>query len=646
MGVREYGKSKGKDDFINFGEAFSSDESVVGSYTGGKNGNARMDGMIYFPLRNAISDTISSGSKTSKISEVLKNRYDESKGIYKDPNRLVTFIDNHDVDRWGKVTKGNIAMTKAAYGILYTIPCIPQVYYGSEQGFEDETRAGMFQGSFLKDGQTQTKDLFDVTSDWYKYFQKLNLMRRNNRVFRYNTLDILKDTNDGAGLFAYLVRETDENGSVKANGKKAIYVMNTSNSQKVLNATCSGLAQGDKFSLIDTVESKKYEGVSSCATNDIEETFVVTNDKKVQIIVPGTSCAIYLMTESGSSSASGTVTLSLTVPTTTVTGRTATIKGKTSVAGRVKIIMNDDYGLAEEVDAETNVEFTKAVDVSKYSSDRIRVILLQEVSGVHSMSEEKWFRYDIPFKLVKSVSDPSGDDNGVGVAKGKITIPTDPPFASTMDIQGVDVYRKANDIRLGVKMGAVSHGWNPTAAQFDHVVFYIFISDGNDATGCDFHPQSNYKLPASFGKWDYMFQCNGWGQAYYKADGASATTQGTATTPAAEHTPEIEWYKLSDNTPGIQKYYKLDWSGYTRSVGQEWADDKPGMVWFTISSQAMGLPADLSGYKIYINTWDFDMGNPRGIQNGAAERYKFGTSIAVADTPLVCDETDTVIVIQ
>ena len=244
MGVRPYAISKGKKDFIDFGEAFSQDEKIVGSYTKSDSGTARMDGTIYFPLRYAIADTISSGSKTSTISDVLKNRY---KNIYKNPDRRVTFIDYHDMDRWGQTMNGNEELMKAAYNIIYTIPGIPQVYYGSEQGFTGECREGMFAGSYKTPGTTQTADRFDTTNDWYKYFQNLNRMRKEHKVFRYNTLFVLQDTSDSAGIFSYIVREKDENGNVVTDGEKAIFVMNTAGTDKILNASYLNIAVGDKF---------------------------------------------------------------------------------------------------------------------------------------------------------------------------------------------------------------------------------------------------------------------------------------------------------------------------------------------------------------------------------------------------------------
>ena len=96
----------------------------------------------------------------------------------------------------------------------------------------------------------------------------------------------------------------------------------------------------------------------------------------------------------------------------------------------------------------------------------------------------------------------------------------------------------------------------------------------------------------------------------------------------------------------IEKYALLDWSNYSPAIGSEFAD-KPGMIWFKISAAAMGYPSSISGYKFYINTFDFDMGSPRGIKAGEPEKYKYGTGdLSVAETPAVCDETDEIIVIE
>lgn len=642
MGVRKYGISKGKNDFINFGEAFSQSETVVGSYTKSSDGTARMDGMIYFPLRYALADTISSGGKTSAIGTVLKNRY--TKGYYADPDRLVTFIDNHDIDRWGQTMKGNTELMKAAYNIIYTIPGIPQVYYGSEQGFDGECREGMFTGSYCTPGTVQTEDHFGTDGEWYKYFQNLNKMRKEHKVFRYNTLYVLQETGDSAGIFSYIVREKDENGSTVTDGEKAIFVMNTATTDKILNASYANIAPGDKFELVP------YEGISVCPAGgtQIKDHFIAGKDGtkgNVKLIVPANSCAVYILTESGAAQEASDCTITVDdVPSEKITGNAAVIKGTTSKAGTVKIVLNGDYSLAEEINANAGEQFSVNADVSAYSNGTIAVQLIQEVDGIICYSEAKSFTIERPFKLVAQIKDPSSDDNGVGSAKGILQKPTDPQFAGCLDIQGVDVYRSGNDIRLGIKMGALSSAWNPTSNLFDHVVFYVFISDGDD-TGCTVHPKSNYTLPESLGKWDYMYQVNGWGQAYYSSAKASESNLGSATTPAPVNSPAVDWDNLADNVEGIDKYHILDWSGYNPKIGDVWAD-KAGMIWISISAAAMGYPKDVTGYKFYINNWDFDMGSPRGLKEGDAEQYKFGSgTLSVSEVPLVCDELDEPIVI-
>jgi len=60
------------------------------------------------------------------------NRQSGNYGIYKDVN-LYTFVDNHDVNRLAS-TLNNPEHLKNVYTMLYTIPGIPSIYYGSEFG--------------------------------------------------------------------------------------------------------------------------------------------------------------------------------------------------------------------------------------------------------------------------------------------------------------------------------------------------------------------------------------------------------------------------------------------------------------------------------------------------------------------------------
>lgn len=69
-----------------------------------------------------------------EIAHTIKRQFDENGGIYKGC-RLYSFVDNHDVDRIISKLK-NKAHLLPIYILLYTLPGIPSIYYGSEWGVE------------------------------------------------------------------------------------------------------------------------------------------------------------------------------------------------------------------------------------------------------------------------------------------------------------------------------------------------------------------------------------------------------------------------------------------------------------------------------------------------------------------------------
>lgn len=62
-----------------------------------------------------------------KIYEMVANDFQ-----YADPFNLVTFADNHDMDRVATSLDNNLALIKMALAFLATMRGIPQLYYGTE----------------------------------------------------------------------------------------------------------------------------------------------------------------------------------------------------------------------------------------------------------------------------------------------------------------------------------------------------------------------------------------------------------------------------------------------------------------------------------------------------------------------------------
>ena len=75
-----------------------------------------------------------------EIAHTIRREFDANGGIYRG-RKLYSFVDNHDVDRI--MTKLNQkAHVIPVYTLLYTLPGIPSIYYGSEFGIDGRKEGG------------------------------------------------------------------------------------------------------------------------------------------------------------------------------------------------------------------------------------------------------------------------------------------------------------------------------------------------------------------------------------------------------------------------------------------------------------------------------------------------------------------------
>lgn len=69
-----------------------------------------------------------------EIAHTIRRQFDDNGGIYRG-RTLYSFVDNHDVDRLMSKLN-NKDHIREVYTLLYTLPGIPSIYYGSEVGIE------------------------------------------------------------------------------------------------------------------------------------------------------------------------------------------------------------------------------------------------------------------------------------------------------------------------------------------------------------------------------------------------------------------------------------------------------------------------------------------------------------------------------
>ena len=117
--------------FFTMGEVSNEDPAIISYWAGGQIGFDGIDtGLstpLDFPIYGAIRDVVAHGASAKKLVDVL--RQDR---LYPHPERLVTFVDNHDKRRFLTEAGGSVAKLKLAFSLLATLRGIPQLYYGDE----------------------------------------------------------------------------------------------------------------------------------------------------------------------------------------------------------------------------------------------------------------------------------------------------------------------------------------------------------------------------------------------------------------------------------------------------------------------------------------------------------------------------------
>lgn len=142
--------------FFAVGEVYNFDPTVTSYFAGGRTGFDGIDTHLPtpfdFPMNSAIRQVINHGASAKKIVDVL--RQDR---LYPHPELLVTFLGNHDMQRFLTDADGSRAKLALGFSLLATLRGIPQLYYGDEIGMaggEDPDNRHDFPGGFPGDQQS------------------------------------------------------------------------------------------------------------------------------------------------------------------------------------------------------------------------------------------------------------------------------------------------------------------------------------------------------------------------------------------------------------------------------------------------------------------------------------------------------------
>lgn len=170
--------------------------------------NSHLPALTDFALRDAFVRYLEGSRGIYDIYETIAQDF-----LYANPNNLVTFIDNHDIDRGLYAADTNYAKFKIALQILLTTRGIPKLFYGSEIGLAGGGHHGRireaFPGGFPFSNQNAFEEIGrdSVQNDLFNFTKKLIELRNSNSALKTGKLIQFPPYDD---VYIYF-REDDDN---------------------------------------------------------------------------------------------------------------------------------------------------------------------------------------------------------------------------------------------------------------------------------------------------------------------------------------------------------------------------------------------------------------------------------------------------
>ena len=598
-GMRLVAQQTGRKDFLTFGEGFGIDKAgetqqmkKIEAYVRDAKGAPVMQGMLNFPLYGSVSDAMARGRPTQELAERIR----QNMKIHSDPHRMPSFLDNHDVDRFLK--GGSELALRQSLALMMTLPGIPTLYYGSEQGFKEQ-RAAMFAKGYGSGGV----DHFNQQAPLYIYTRSLATMRKQHKVFSRGVPTILREDTAGPGVLAYRM----DHGH-----RSAWVVFNTAEQPVLLDRLelFKGRQNAAKPAILQGVWG--VEGAQFKLPTEFRMADTAAEGHAVNLQLPPRSTQIWI--DAGQPSAR-------TVPAANSAAKSKTalpqwpsnmpdkmaqdfeLQGEWSLphaaTTELVLVVNGQLNNAKAVEWLSPTQWQLKVDTSAWadaSDQRLSLVVRDtKTQSVLTVSEPRFLRFEKQWALVSEVLDPKGDDRG---PLGTYVYPTDPgSFPGIFDSESMQVWRAQKSIRLKLKMGALSQSWNP-ANGFDHVVFTVFIGLPNATNSLQVMPMQQDQLPPGT-HWHFRLRTHGWSNAMFSTQGASAGSEGQTL---------LETAKL-----------KVDAQAQT--------------IQFDFPASLLSQLPDLKDVQILVNTWDYDSGYRKLSQQGGTHNVGGGN----ADQPLWMD---------
>ena len=565
-GIAQVARQTGRRSFLVFGEGFGIDKPfedkqarAIERYVRGPRGEPQLNGMLNFPLYASLGDVMARGAPTA----VLGHRIQNTMQVHRQPHRMATFVDNHDVDRF--LAGGSVAGLRQALLALMTLPGIPVIYYGTEQGFTEQ-RGAMFAGGFAGGG----RDHFDIDAPLYRLLQGLTTLRREHRLFSRGVPTVLQTSALGPGVMAWRMQHGQQ---------AALVVLNTADAPVLMTGLHTGLAAGVALQPLLALDGEAAPARTVAGG-------------LVHLALPARSGQVWrLPAPNEAAAAAGSTAIPPATAVTLDRVRVATVSQTLRVSGRapagqsIALVIDGQLNAAPQVQAGRDGRWQTQLPTAQLAETRAPHTVVAWATGPQIASPPRHFQIKRPWALVADVTDAAGDDAG---PDGRYQYPGDASWGANrqLDLRRAKVWRAGGALKIELTMQGMTQSWQPQNG-FDHVAFTLFFSQAGRSDGASVMPLQHASLPKGL-RWQHRLRVHGWSNALFSADGADAEHEGSAVSPGASLLA----------TPARRT------------------------LLLTLPDGALGPAAALDGMTIYLSTWDYD-GGYRSL-NWQAGPHQFG----------------------
>jgi len=208
--MREFALSAGKKNFFTFGEIYDDEETIaafIGRDTVATDQPVGVDAALDYPLFYKLPNMIKGlGATPADVAQVFETRKVVEAPILTSHGEagqyFVSFLDNHDqAQRFGYTGPSQLdAQIAMGLAVLFSLPGIPCVYYGTEQGLSGHKTPQQSDDSMVREALWGKPDGFATGHPLCLALQAIGAVRQQQAALRYGRYYFRPLSGDGVNF--------------------------------------------------------------------------------------------------------------------------------------------------------------------------------------------------------------------------------------------------------------------------------------------------------------------------------------------------------------------------------------------------------------------------------------------------------------